>query len=71
MGTLERMKCWQVVDESTMSPDAELIDPEWVLKLKFENGNYVKHKGRVFAKGYLQKRLLTSAHFFQQHRRSR
>jgi hypothetical protein len=56
MGTLERMKCWQVVDKSTMSPDAELIDPKWVLKLKFENDKYVKHKGRVVAKGYLQKR---------------
>jgi hypothetical protein len=42
MGTLERMKCWQVVDESTMPPDAELIGPKWVLKLKFENGKYVK-----------------------------
>ena len=56
MGTLERMKCWEIVDESTMPPDAELIDPKWVLKLKFENGKYVKHKGRVVAKGYLQKR---------------
>jgi hypothetical protein len=33
MGTLERMKCWQVVNESTVSPDDELIDPKWVLKL--------------------------------------
>jgi hypothetical protein len=33
MGTLERIKCWKVVDESTMPPDAELIDPKWVLKL--------------------------------------
>jgi hypothetical protein len=39
-----------------MPPDSELIDPKWVLKLKFENGKYVKHKGRVVAKGYLQKR---------------
>jgi hypothetical protein len=56
MATLERMKCWEIVDESTMPPDSELIDPKWVLKLKFENGKYVKHKGRVVAKGYLQKR---------------
>ena len=56
MGTLERMKGWEIVDESTMPPDSELIDPKWVLKLKFENGKYVKHKGRVVAKGYLQKR---------------
>jgi hypothetical protein len=40
-GTLERMKCWQVVDGSTMSPDPELADPKWVLKLKFENDKYV------------------------------
>ena len=39
-----------------MPPDTELIDPKWVLKLKFENGKYVKHKGRVVAKGYLQTR---------------
>ena len=38
MGTLERMKCLKVVDESTLPPDAELIDPKWVLKQKFENG---------------------------------
>jgi hypothetical protein len=38
-----------------LSPDAELIDPQWVLNLKFENGKYVKHKGRVVVKGYLQK----------------
>jgi hypothetical protein len=56
MSTLERMNCWEIVDESTMPPDAELIESKWVLKLKFENGKYVKHKGRVVAKGYLQKR---------------
>jgi hypothetical protein len=28
MGTLERMRCWEIVDESTMPPDAELIDPK-------------------------------------------
>ena len=33
MGTLERMKCSEIVDESTMTPDTELIDPKWVLKL--------------------------------------
>jgi hypothetical protein len=46
-----------------MPPDAELIDPKWVLKLKFENGNYVKHKGRVVAKGYLQKRTADFSSF--------
>ena len=56
MSTLVRMKCWEEVDESTMPPDAELIDSKWVLNLKFENGKYVKHKGRVVGKGYLQKR---------------
>jgi len=56
MGTLERMRSWKVVDESTIPPDAELIDPKWVLKLKFENDKYVKHKEQVVAKGYLQKR---------------
>jgi hypothetical protein len=60
MGTLERIKCWKVVDESTMPPDAELIDPKWVLKLKFvefENGKYITHlKGRVVTKGYVKKR---------------
>jgi hypothetical protein len=25
MGTLERMKCWKVVDESTLPPDDELM----------------------------------------------
>jgi hypothetical protein len=25
MGTLERMKCWEIVDESTMPPDSELL----------------------------------------------
>ena len=60
MGTLERIKCWKVVDETTMSPDVELIDPKWVLKLKFvefENGKYITHlKGRVVTKGYVKKR---------------
>ena len=56
MSTLKRMNCFEEVDESTMPSDAELIDAKWVLKLKFENDKYVKHKGRVVAKGYLQKR---------------
>ena len=53
MSTLERMKCWKVVDESTMPRDAELIYPKWVLEVKFENGKYIK--GRVVTKGYLKK----------------
>jgi hypothetical protein len=57
------MKCWKVVDESPIPPDAELIDPKWVLKLKFENDKYVKHKGRVVTKGYLQKRTADFSSF--------
>ena len=53
MSTLKRMNCFEEVDESTMPSDAELIDAKWVFKLKFENVKYVKHKGRVVAKGYL------------------
>ena len=41
MGTLERMKCWKVVDESTMPPAAELIDPKLFLKQMFENGKFI------------------------------
>ena len=56
MNTLNKMKCWDIVDASTMPEDAELIATKWILKLKFENGKYIRHKGRVVAKGYLQKR---------------
>ena len=44
MNTLNKMQCWDIVDASTMPEDAELIATKWVLKLKFENGKYIRHK---------------------------
>ncbi len=35
MNTLNKMKCWDIVDASTMPEDAELIATKWILKLKF------------------------------------
>jgi len=67
MNTLNKMQCWDIVDASTMPEDAELIATKWVLKLKFENGKYIRHKGRVVAKGDTFKSdIQTSVPFLQQ-----
>ncbi len=56
MNTLNKMQFWDIVDDSTMSEDAEIIATKCILTLKFENDKYIRHKGRVVSKGYLQKR---------------
>ncbi len=33
-----------------------LIDVRWVFKLKYKNGVFEKHRARIVAKGYLQKK---------------
>jgi hypothetical protein len=56
MNTLNKIQCWDIVDDSTIPEDTALIATKWVLKLKFENDKYVRHKDRVVGKRYLQKR---------------
>jgi hypothetical protein len=42
--TLEKMGCWRVVKISALPPSVKLISCKWVLKLKYTNGVYKKHK---------------------------
>jgi hypothetical protein len=50
-----QMGCWELFDLSDLPEDADLIDAKWVLKLKYKNGEYEKHKARIVAFGYQQR----------------
>ena len=54
--TLEKMGCWRVVKISTLPPSVKLISCKWVLKLKYTNGVYEKHKARIVARGFEQRK---------------
>ena len=54
--TLERMGCWRVVKISALPPCIQTITCEWGLKLKFANGVYEKHKARIVARGFEQRK---------------
>ena len=44
------MGCWRVVKISTLPPGVKPITCKWVLKFKFANGVYEKHKARIVAR---------------------
>jgi hypothetical protein len=50
------MGCWEVVDIDTLPQDANLIGVKWVFKLKYKNGEYERHKARIVALGYQQRK---------------
>ena len=54
--TLEKMGCWLVVKISILPPNVKLISCKWVLKLKYTNGVYEKHKARIVARGFEQRK---------------
>jgi hypothetical protein len=54
--TLEKMGCWCVVKISTLPPGVKPITCKWVLKLKFANGVYEKHKSRIVTRGFEQRK---------------
>ncbi len=54
--TLEKMGCWRVVKISALPPSVKLISCKWVLKLKYTNGVYEKHKARIVARGFEQRK---------------
>jgi hypothetical protein len=41
---MEKMGCWEVLDIEKMSEGADTIGCKWVLKLKFRDGVYDKHR---------------------------
>ena len=49
------MGCWGLIDLKDLPQDANLIGTKWVLKLKYKNGEYQKHKARIVALGYQQR----------------
>jgi hypothetical protein len=53
---LEKMGCWRVVKISALPPSVKLIFCKWVLKLKYTNGVYEKHKARIVARGFEQRK---------------
>ena len=50
------MRCREVVDIDTLPKDANLIGVKWVFKLKYKNGEYERHKARIVALGYQQRK---------------
>jgi hypothetical protein len=52
--TLEKMGWWRVVKISILPPSVKLISCKWLLKLKYTNGVYEKHKVRIVARGFEQ-----------------
>jgi hypothetical protein len=50
------MGCWEVVDIDTLPEDANLIGVKWVFKIKYKNGEYERHKARIVALGYQQRK---------------
>ena len=50
------MGCWEVVDIDTLPNDANLIGVKWVFKIKYKNGEYERHKARIVALGYQQRK---------------
>ncbi len=54
--TLEKMGCCGFVKFSTLPPGVKLISCKWVLKLKYTNGVYEKHKARIVARGFEQRK---------------
>jgi hypothetical protein len=50
------MGCWEVVDIDTLPQDAKLIGVKWVFKIKYKNGEYERHKARIVALGYQQRK---------------
>ena len=51
-----KMKCWDIVDQSSLSPDSNIIGTKWVFKVKYKNGQYDKHRARIVALGYRQRK---------------
>lgn len=51
---VEQNKTWSL---TTLPPGQKLINLKWVFKLKKDTaGNIIKHKARIVAKGYVQRR---------------
>jgi len=48
------MGCWRVVKISALPPSVKLISCKWVVKLKYTNGVYEKHKARIVVRGFEQ-----------------
>ena len=49
-----KMKCWDIVDQSSLPPDSNIIRTKWVFKVKYKNGQYDKHRAWIVALGYRQ-----------------
>ena len=50
------MKCWDVVDQSSLPSAANIIGTKWVFKVKYRNGTYERHKARIVALEYRQRK---------------
>jgi hypothetical protein len=44
------------VDIDTLPQDANLIAVKWVFKIKYKNGENERHKARIVALGYQQRK---------------
>ena len=44
------------MDINTLTQDVNLIGAKWVFKIKYKNGEYERHKARIVALGYQQRK---------------
>jgi hypothetical protein len=52
--TMENMRCWDMLAIEKMPVGRVPIGCKWVLKLKFRDSVYNKHRARLVALGYMQ-----------------
>ena len=47
---------WDVVDQSDLPSESNIIGTQWVFKVKYKNGEYDKHGSRIVVLGYRQRK---------------
>ncbi len=52
----DKKKFWIKIKIKDIHRGKSLIDVPWVFQLKYKNGVFEKHRTRIVAKGYLQKK---------------
>ncbi|MFN9902614.1 MAG: reverse transcriptase domain-containing protein, partial [bacterium] len=55
MANLRNLGCWILVPRSSLPPNTPIMDTRWTYRKKHdENGNCIKYRSRLVAKGFTQ-----------------